>query len=148
MVLVRSAFSKLYVPIEVEARVKEIYDALVETYKFYDTNPTSSSAQSSHVRNLCEDFKVDSIYDVLPITSFATESSFSMGGRVLTKYRSSLHTNNVEAFLNAQNLLFGYLKDQKVEECFEVMKDVMPDDVDHDSLPRLAPGLMVAGCLW
>ncbi|KAL2901684.1 Zinc finger BED domain-containing protein RICESLEEPER 2 [Bienertia sinuspersici] len=48
MVLVRSAFLKLYVPIEVEARVKEIYDALVETYKFYDTNPTSSSAQSSH----------------------------------------------------------------------------------------------------
>ncbi|KAL2923406.1 Zinc finger BED domain-containing protein RICESLEEPER 4 [Bienertia sinuspersici] len=44
MVLVRSAFSKLYVPIEVEARVKEIYDALVEMYKFYDTSPTSSSA--------------------------------------------------------------------------------------------------------
>ncbi|KAL2937168.1 Zinc finger BED domain-containing protein RICESLEEPER 2 [Bienertia sinuspersici] len=48
IVLMRSAFSKLYVSVEAEARVKEIYDALVEMYKFYDTSPTSSSAQSSH----------------------------------------------------------------------------------------------------
>ncbi|KAL2906486.1 putative AC9 transposase [Bienertia sinuspersici] len=77
--------------------------------------------------------------DVLavPTTSVAAKSSFSMGGRVLTKYRSSLHTDNVEAFVTTQNWLFGYLKDQEVEECFEVMKDVMPDDVDHDSLPRV-----------
>ncbi|KAL2921089.1 Zinc finger BED domain-containing protein RICESLEEPER 4 [Bienertia sinuspersici] len=64
MVLVKLAFSKLYVLVEVEARVKEIYDVLLEMYKFYDTSPTSSLAQSSHVRNLCEDFEVDSIYDV------------------------------------------------------------------------------------
>ncbi|KAL2893694.1 Zinc finger BED domain-containing protein RICESLEEPER 2, partial [Bienertia sinuspersici] len=110
MVLVRSAFLKLYVPIEVESHVKEIYDALVEMYKFYGTSPTSSSAQSSHVRNLW--------------------------GRVLTKYRSSLRTDNVEAFVTTQNWLFGYMKDHEVEECFKVIKDVMPDDVDHDSLPR------------
>ncbi|KAL2904603.1 putative AC transposase, partial [Bienertia sinuspersici] len=54
----------------------------------------------------------------IPITSVASESSFSMGGRVLTKYRSSLRTDNVE-----------------VEECFEVTKEVMPDDIDFESLP-------------
>ncbi|KAL2905425.1 Zinc finger BED domain-containing protein RICESLEEPER 2 [Bienertia sinuspersici] len=43
MVLVRSAFSKLHIPVEVEAHVKEIYDVLVEMYNFYDTSPTSSS---------------------------------------------------------------------------------------------------------
>ncbi|KAL2938911.1 putative AC transposase [Bienertia sinuspersici] len=59
------------------------------------------------------------------------------GGRVLTKYRSSLHTDNVEVFVTTQNLLFGYLKDDEDQDCFEVMKDVMPEDVDHDSLPRL-----------
>ncbi|KAL2935865.1 Zinc finger BED domain-containing protein DAYSLEEPER [Bienertia sinuspersici] len=100
------------------ARVKEIYDALVEMYKFYDRSPTSFSAQSSHVRNLCEDFEVKSIYDVyakdvlaIPITSIAAESSFSMGGKVLTKYRLSLRIDNVEAFVTTQNWLFGYLKD-------------------------------------
>ncbi|KAL2937922.1 putative AC9 transposase, partial [Bienertia sinuspersici] len=82
--------------------------------------------------------------DVLavPNTSVASESLFSMGGRVLTKYRSSLCTDLVEAFVTTQNWLFGYLKDEEVEDCFEVIKDVMPEDVDHDSLPR------VAGCFW
>ncbi|KAL2897553.1 putative AC9 transposase [Bienertia sinuspersici] len=77
------------------------------------------------------------IKDVLPvpITLIFVESSFTMGDRVLTKYRSSLHTDYVEAFVTTQNWLFGYLKDDKVEDCFEVMKGVMPGDVDHDSLP-------------
>ncbi|KAL2923078.1 putative AC9 transposase [Bienertia sinuspersici] len=55
--------------------------------------------------------------DVLavPITLVAAESAFSMGCRVLTKYRLPLRTDNVEAFVTTQNWLFGYLKDQEVE---------------------------------
>ncbi|KAL2931442.1 putative AC9 transposase [Bienertia sinuspersici] len=125
IVLVRSAFSKLYVPVEVEAHFKEIYDALVEI--IYDTFAICLLPFMSRIAK-----------DVLavPITSVAAESSFSMDGRILTKHRLSLRTDNVEAFVTTPNWLFGYLKDDKVQDCFEVMKDVMPDDVDHDSLPR------------
>ncbi|KAL2901753.1 putative AC9 transposase [Bienertia sinuspersici] len=50
----------------------------------------------------------------IPINSAAAESSFNMGDRVLTKYRSSLRTNIVEAFVTIQNWLFLYLKDDEV----------------------------------
>ncbi|KAL2897221.1 putative AC transposase [Bienertia sinuspersici] len=74
---------------------------------------------------------------VVPITSIVAESSFNMGGKVLTKHRSSLGTDNFEAFVKNQNWLFGYLKDDEVQDWFEVMKEVMLDDVDHDSLPQI-----------
>ncbi|KAL2893325.1 putative AC transposase [Bienertia sinuspersici] len=66
------------------------------------------------------------------ITSVAAKSSLNMGGRVLTKYRSSLRTNNVEAFVTNQNWLVGYLKQDEVQDYFEVMKEVILDDINLD----------------
>ncbi|KAL2942580.1 Zinc finger BED domain-containing protein RICESLEEPER 4 [Bienertia sinuspersici] len=54
--------------------------------------------------------------DVLevPIPSIAANSSISMGVRVLAKYRSSLQTDNIEAFVTIQDCLLGYLKEDEV----------------------------------
>ena len=65
---------------------------------------------------------VQNIYAIL-VATIASESAFSTGGRVVSKYRSILHLNTLEALMCARSWLGDNMKGSHLELIF-CMKDI------------------------
>ncbi|KAM3361533.1 hypothetical protein P3S68_016387 [Capsicum galapagoense] len=59
----------------------------------------------------------------IPITSVASESAFSIGGRFVTKYRSCIHQENVQTLVTTRNWLHGCTQSNTDED--ELLKKTM-----------------------
>ncbi|CAI0384073.1 unnamed protein product [Linum tenue] len=52
----------------------------------------------------------------IPISSVASESSFSLGGRILSKWRTSILSDTLEAVVTTRNWMHGYKMDEDNED--------------------------------
>ncbi|CAK8535997.1 unnamed protein product [Lathyrus sativus] len=79
-----------------------------------------------------------------PVSTVASESDFSTGGRVIETYRSSLTAEMAEALICTQNWLrpsLTYFKDMNLMEDFELSEDIVTEFQQMSSAARGGSGV-------
>nr|GEV82559.1 zinc finger BED domain-containing protein RICESLEEPER 2-like [Tanacetum cinerariifolium] len=85
----------------------------------------------------------------ISITTVASESTFSIGGRIISKYRSSLCSTSAEALLCTRDWLFGLKDEDEINEqelILDIEKLIQPSiqPLTQDDLKKLAADKAVA----
>lgn len=110
----------IYLSNGVERGVNDDFDVLL----WWKTNSTKSPILSCVEKNVL----------AMPITSIASESAFSTGGRVIDPFRSSLTPKTAKALICAQNWLRSKPTDIEtplgiVEEIWQKLEEVELDEL-------------------
>nr|XP_016458429.1 PREDICTED: zinc finger BED domain-containing protein RICESLEEPER 3-like [Nicotiana tabacum] len=81
----------------------------------------------------------------IPITIVASESTFSIGGHVLTKYRSCIHHENVQILVTTRNWLHGFSHTQTVD--FGYHDPLSAAYITVHALPEVSEPIPGSGCI-
>ncbi|KAL2933693.1 putative AC transposase [Bienertia sinuspersici] len=102
----------------------------------YDSHKDPSNTVRNMAKPVWETFDKLALMasDILaiPITSFASKSTFSAGGQILNKLRSYLLPKNIEILVMTRSLLFGFKLEKNDEEILSVAREATTDDVANE----------------
>ncbi|KAL8138027.1 hypothetical protein V2J09_004028 [Rumex salicifolius] len=102
-------YTKFATKSEVEAyfdEIKENPNKDLDVLSWWKTNALKFPSLSRMARDILS----------IPITTIASDSAFSMRSRVITRWRSSLHKETVEALLTTRSWLYGLDIEEDVQD--------------------------------
>ncbi|XP_027171799.1 zinc finger BED domain-containing protein RICESLEEPER 4-like [Coffea eugenioides] len=116
------SYNKLYGPGSNE--LVKVRNALFDAYNEYVKNSNISGASSSCSRDLS---KLARDILCIPVATVASESAFSLGGRILDQFRSSLSPQIVEALVCTKDWISKY-------ELEDLTQNIMSLNINKDEV--------------